>query len=146
MNKPNHKGFTLVELAIGLAVIAVLILSIAVGSGVLDSARVQSAGESVRTLRAAAENYIASGNLTYTGISIDNLKTSKFLPSGFSATGSNPWNGDFQVAVNASDSTQVDISLTTISQQTADRLDSLFANTASSTSYNTDSQIWTVTF
>ncbi len=43
-----------------------------------------------------------------------NLVSEGHLPAKFSVTGSNPWGGNYTVAVNASDATQVDITLTSV--------------------------------
>ena len=140
----SRKGFTLIELVLVIGIIAILIMAVGLTSGIRDNAKVNSAAQSVRALRSAAENYLAAGNMTYTGISISGLQTSGYLPNAFSATGSNPWGGNYTVAVNSSDSGKVDISLTSVASASATRLSSLFANSASSTSYS--STTWTITF
>jgi len=104
---------------------------------------VHSASESVKALRTAAESYIAAGNMTYTGITISGLQTLGYLPAAFSATGSNPWGGNFAIAPNT-DANKVDISLTGVSSSAATRLSALFANSAAATSYA--SSTWTITF
>lgn len=142
----NKKGFSLIELASVLAVIAILIVAVASGSGMRETARVQSAAESIRTLRGAAENYIASGNLTYTGMDIAALKSSSFLPSGFTGTGTNPFGGDYSIGPNATDATKFDVSLTAVTSSVDTKLTSLFNSQADSISYDGTSQTWTVTF
>ena len=116
----NKKGFSLVELAIGLAVVTTLIVAVSVSSGRRDSAKVQSAANSVRTLRTAAENYIANGSLNYSSVSISELQKNNLLPASFSGIASNPWGGDFSVTVNGSDSRKYDITLTAISKIQSD--------------------------
>lgn len=138
-------GFTLIELVLVISIIAVLIMAVGLTSGIRDNAKVNSAAQSVRTLRVAAENYIAAGNMTYTGITIAGLQTSGYLPANFSATGSNPWGGNYVIAAN-SDSSKVDISLTSVGSAQAARLSALFANSASATAYTSTSSTWTVTF
>jgi len=140
----SKNGFTLIELVLVISIIAILIMAVGLTSGIRDNAKVNSAAQSVRTLRAAAENYIAAGNMTYTGISISGLQTSGYLPAAFSATASNPWGGNYAIAANASDSSKVDISLTSVGSTQATRLSALFANSAASTTYS--STTWTVTF
>ena len=140
----TRNGFTLIELVLVVSIIAVLIMAIGLTGGIMDSAKVNSAAQSVRTLRAAAESYIASGNMTYTGISISGLQTLGYLPATFTATGSNPWGGNYTVAPNASSSSNVDISLTNVASADATRLSSLFANSCQATTYS--STTWTVTF
>ena len=145
MNKINKKGFSLVELAIGLAVVAVLILAVSVSSGIQDNARVQSAANSIRALRSAAENYLVSGKVNYAGVSVDALKTSKFLPDNFVVAGTNPWGGNFALVPN-SDATRFDISLLGLKQQDADRLSAYFAGSSSKTAFDASSGAWTATF
>lgn len=144
MLRKSKKGFTLIEIVITIAIIAVLISAIGVGAGVMGNAKINTAAQSVKQLHTAAASYIAAGNMTYTGISVAGLITSKFLPDGFSGTASNPWAGDYTVAVNASDSSKVDVSLTSVPADAATRLSALFKNSASATSYT--GTIWTATF
>lgn len=139
----EKKGFTLIELVLVISIVALLIMAVGLTGGVRENAKVHSAAESVRSLRTAAESYIAAGNMTYTGISIDGLKTSGYLPAGFSATGSNPWGGNYAVATNT-DTGKVDITLTSVTSASATRLSTLFANSAAATSYA--SETWTATF
>lgn len=139
----KERGFTLIELVMVISIAAILIMAVGLTSGVRENAKVHSAAESVKTLRAAAESYIAAGNMTYAGITIDGLKTSGYLPGGFSAAGSNPWGGNYAVAVN-SDPNKVDISLTSVSDAASTRLSVLFANSAAAANYA--SGTWTVTF
>ncbi|MGD0336324.1 MAG: type II secretion system protein [Candidatus Omnitrophota bacterium] len=139
----NKGGFTLIELVLVISIIALLIMAVGLTSGVRENAKVHSASESVRTLRAAAESYIAAGNMTYTGITISGLQTLGYLPASFSATGTNPWGGDYAVAPNT-DANKVDISLTGVSSSAAVRLSALFANSAAATNYA--SNTWTITF
>lgn len=146
MNKKiNKKGFSLVELSIGLAVVAILILAVSMSSGIQDNARVQSAANSVQSLRSAAENYLVSGKMSYTGISLDALKASRFLPDNFNATGTNPWGGNFVLAPN-SDTTRYDVSLSGLKQQDADKLTAYFVSNASKTVFNASAGTWTATF
>ena len=139
----SKKGFTLIELVLVISIVALLLMAIGLTSGVKENARVHAAAESVKSLRTAAESYIAAGNMTYTGIAIDGLQTAGYLPAGFSATGSNPWGGNYSIAAD-SDPNKVDISLTGVSTTASARLSSLFTNSASATNYA--SNTWTVTF
>lgn len=143
----KHKqGFSLVELAIGLAVITILILAISVSAGIRDNARVQSAANSIQSLRAAAENYLSNGNLNYSGMSIDVLKDANLLPASFNAANANPWGGGFSIIPNASDATRFDIVLTSLNQPQADKLTNYFNNSAAAASYDSASTSWSVTF
>lgn len=139
----KRSGFTLIELVLVISIVALLIMAVGLTSGVRENAKVHSAAESVKTLRTAAESYIAAGSMTYTGITISGLQTSGYLPAAFSATGSNPWGGNYAVAPNT-DANKVDISLTGVSSTAAARLTALFANSAAATNYT--SSTWTVTF
>ena len=139
----NKSGFTLIELVLVISIVALLLMAIGLTSGVRENARVHAAAESVKTLRTASESYIAAGNMTYAGITIAGLQTAGYLPASFSATGSNPWGGNYSISVN-SDPNKVDISLTGVSTIASARLSSLFTNSASATSYASDT--WTVTF
>lgn len=139
----NRSGFTLIELVLVISIVALLIMAVGLTSGVRENAKVHSAAESVKSLRTAAESYIAGGNMTYTGITVSGLQTSGYLPAGFSATGSNPWGGNYAIVPNT-DANKVDISLTAVSSSAAARLSALFANSAAATNYA--SSTWTVTF
>jgi len=139
----NKGGFTLIELVLVISIVAVMIMAVGLTSGVRENAKVHSASESVKSLRTAAESYIASGNMTYSGITISGLQSLGYLPASFNATGSNPWGGNYAVAPNT-DTGKVDISLTGVGNSAASRLSALFANSAATTSYS--SSTWTVTF
>ena len=139
----NRGGFTLIELVLVISIVALLIMAVGLTSGVRENAKVHSASESVKALRTAAESYIAAGNMTYTGITIAGLQTSGYLPASFSATGSNPWGGNYAIVPNT-DTNKVDISLTGVSSAAATRLSALFANSATATNYA--SNTWTITF
>ena len=136
----------MVELAIGLAVVTILVLAISMSSGMRDSARVQSAANSVRTLRAAAENYLAIGKMNYAGMTVDVLKTEKLLPDNFTGAKTNPWGGDFVVAANAANNVRFDISLGGLSQADGDKLTAYFNNSANAAVYDAGKSTWTVTF
>lgn len=139
----KERGFTLIELVLVIGIIALLIMSVGLTSGIRETAKLHSAAESVKTIRAAAEGRLAAGNMTYTGVSVDVLKTAGLLPANFTAAGSNPWGGDYTVAANT-DPNKVDISLTAVSEAASTRLSALFSNSAAATSYA--SETWTATF
>ena len=142
----NRAAFSLLELSLALAVIVILLLALAQGGGIRNQARVMTAAESIRTLRTAAEGFISGGNLTYTGVSLTELKNKNLLPGGFSGTGSNPWGGNYNIAVNAGDATKVDITVTAVPDDAGAQLNTLFKNSAGSTSYDAGTDIWTGTF
>ena len=146
MRRKNNKGFSLVELAIGLAVITVLILAVSMSSGIRDTARQQSAVDSVQALRSASESYLASGKLNYASVSFTELKNGNFLPANFNASGTNPWGGNFTLGVNSSNNTRVDITLTSVASADNTKLTTFFNNIALNTSYDTTGKTWTATF
>ena len=142
----NNRGFSLVELAIGLAVITILILAVSVASGIRDNARIQSAANSIQTLRSAAENFVTNGNLNYANLTVAALQTANLLPAGFDASASNPWGGSFSVGPNASDNTRFDIALSSLHQTQAAKLSGYFQNSAGASNYDATQTTWTVTF
>ncbi len=142
----NKRGFTLIEIALALGILAILIVSVAQARGLSDQARVMAAAESIRTLRGAAESYISGGNMTFSGVSVAALKTNNRLPAGFSATGSNRWGGNYNIAANSGDNTKVDIGLTSVPANAGTQLSSQFQNSAGSTNYDSSSNTWTATF
>jgi prepilin-type N-terminal cleavage/methylation domain-containing protein len=142
----NNNGFSLVELAIAIAVITILILAIAASAGMRDNARIQSASNSVQTLRSAAENYLSGGQLDYTGMDIEALKTAQLLPTAFSGTSSNSFGGNFSIGPDASDATHFQIALSALNQSQANKLTSIFQNNATSSSYDATNKIWAVIF
>ncbi len=144
--KHRCSGFSLVELAIGLAVITVLILTVSLSSGIRENARVQSASQSINSLRNAAENYLAAGNLNYTGMTLAVLKTNNFLPTAFTGTLANPWGGNFTVVPNAANNTRVDIALTAVPAVEGGKLNTYFTNSANVATYDATNKTWTATF
>ncbi len=145
MKRIEQKGFSLIELAIGLAVVSVLILAVSVSSGIQDNARVQSAANSVRSLHLAAENYLVSGKVNYTGVSVDALKVASFLPNNFNASGSNPWGGNYSL-VPSNDNSHVEVSLSGVKAQDAVKLSAYFASSSSQTVFDSSAGVWTATF
>lgn len=131
----NTKGFSLVELAIGLAVITVLILAVSLSSGLRNNARIQSAAQSVHTLRSAADGYLSTGKLNYSGLSMATLKSQNLLPSNFNPKGANPWGGDYVIAANSNNS-QFDITLTAVPKDESGRIISYFQSNAANTTYD----------
>ncbi len=142
----NKKGFSLVELALGIAVIAILILGIVASAGIRDNARVHAAANSIQTLRSAAEGYLSSGNLNYANLNFTALQTANLLPAAFNPASSNPFGGSFSIGPDPADNTHFLISLSSLNQTHANRLTSFFNNSASSTNYNASQSTWTVIF
>ena len=134
------------ELAIAVGLIAILVGVVAAGGGMMGRVRVQRETEAVDNLRLASQNYLTPPNLTYTGISIAALKTAGLLPNSFSSTASNGFGGDYSVAVNAADSTKVDIALASVPAGAATDLTNAFKAKADSTVYDASTKLWKVTF
>ena len=145
--KRNKRGFTLVEIAFVLVIITVLLLVIGpAAKGMFENGRVSSAAQSVETLRNAAAQYLAGGNVTYASVSVTALKTGNLLPTNFIAAGSNPFGGNYSLAANGTDNTKVDIILTNIPLNAGTKLNAYFANKADSLNYDSTLSTWTATF
>ena len=142
----NNKGFSLIELAIGIAVVTILILGVAASGGIRDNARIQAAAGSVRTLRSAAENYLSNGNLNFSGLSVAALQSTNLLPINFDPTNSNPWGLSFGIAPNSSDNTRFDITMNVPKKSQADKLSTYFKSSAASSAYDESKATWTATF
>ena len=140
----NKKGFSLIELAIGVALLAVLVGAVVAGSGMMPKMKVQRESDTVNSLRTAAQNYLTASQTTYTGVSITVLKTAGYLPN-FNSTGTNQWAGNYTVAVNGTTATSVDISLTNVPDAATGTL--LTNNFPSAVcTYTASTKTWTATF
>jgi prepilin-type N-terminal cleavage/methylation domain-containing protein len=144
--KMNNRGFSLMELAIAVGLIAILMGVVAAGGGMMAKCRVQRETEAVDNLRIASQNYLTPPNLTYTGISVAALKTAGLLPNSFDPAGANGFGGDYSVEVNSTDNTKVDIALADVPTDAATSLSSAFNAKADSTTYDNTSKLWTATF
>ena len=144
--KSNQSGFTMIELAIAFAVIAVVLLAVIPGAGLLNSGKIHSAARTIHTLEVGSKSYLAAGNTNYTGISLTTLKTANHIPNGF--TGNGPWgSGAYTIAANAGDSSLVDVALTEVPATEGATLITLFTNTAASVPvYDAATNTLTLTF
>ena len=140
------RGKQQIALAIGLAVITVLILSISLSSGLRNNARVQSAAQSIQALRSAAESYVSAGHLNYNGLSIATLKANNLLPANFDNSSANPWGGAYLVAANANNNTMFDIALTAVPKEDSPKLAAYFQNNASAVNFDESKGEMVVTF
>lgn len=144
MNKRN--AFTLLELSIVLAIIGILIVGVVgISSGLRQTAFITEAAQNINALHGSANQYLAIGNTNFTGISITALQTANLLPAGFSGTATNPWGGNYSVAANASDSSKIDIQLTSVPTNAGNKLVTMFGNSAAATP-TFSSGTFTVTF
>ncbi|MBF0619836.1 MAG: prepilin-type N-terminal cleavage/methylation domain-containing protein [Candidatus Omnitrophica bacterium] len=146
MKRLNNKGFSLMELAITVGLMAVLVGVVAAGGGMMAKCRVQREAEAIESLRVAAQNYLSSQNLTFSGISITALKTAGLLPANFDPLKANSFGGDYTVAANAADNTRVDIALANVSDTAGTELINVFKAKANATTYDKASKLWTATF
>ncbi len=144
--KTRNKGFSLMELAIAVGLIAILVGVVAAGGGMMGRVRVQRETEAIDNLRLASHNYLTPPNLTYSSISIAALKTEGLLPNNFDPSGANGFGGDYAVSVNSSDNTRVDISLANVPSDAATDLTHAFNAKAEAISYDTVNKQWTATF
>ena len=142
----RNKGFSLMELAIAVGLIAILVGVVAAGGGMMARCRIQRETDAVDSLRVASQNYLTPPNLTYAGISITALKTAGLLPNSFNAAASNAFGGDYTVAANTVDSTKVDIALASVPANAATDLTNAFKAKADSTTYDAASKLWKGTF
>lgn len=142
----NKKGFSLVEMAIALGLIALLVGVVSAGGGMMGRTRVQRENKAVENLWLASQNYLSIRNLTYTGISVTALKTLNLLPSTFEPLAANSYGGDYSIGANPVDPTRVDISLANIPVSVAGDLSDSFKGKAESTSYDAGNKVWKGTF
>jgi prepilin-type N-terminal cleavage/methylation domain-containing protein len=142
----DQRGFSLVELSIALGLVAVLLSVVTAGGGMIAKSRVHREMEAVDGIHLAAQNYLTMQNLTYSGISIQALKTAGLLPSNFDPVKSNAFGGDYSVNANADDTAKVDIVLANIPESAGASLSATFRNKAELTSYDKGSKVWKATF
>lgn len=89
-------GFTLVELAIVIALGGLLMLAVVkFGSTTVDGGKVGKTLDQVRQIAAASISW-QSGRFNYNGITLAGLETERYLPAGFGALG-NPFGGAYAV-------------------------------------------------
>ncbi len=144
--KRYNRGFSLMELAISVGLIAVLVGVVAAGGGMMNKCRVQREVQAVDNLRLAAQNYLTGPSLTYQGISIAALKAAGLLPNNFDPDGSNSFAGDYMVSANEADNTRVEVALANIPSAVGAELTNAFRAKADATSYDTATKVWTGTF
>ena len=135
--KKKQKGFTLVELLVAIAIGAVFSLwaynsiSAATGKG-----NVGRAADVVTTVAAAAVEW-RSLRPNFTGVSMTVLANMDLIPDSLGVgTGTNPWGGNYGIAVNGTNSGQFDITITGITDagqmaSLEDKLDQAIGNNAS---------------
>ncbi len=142
----SNKGFSLMELAISIGLIAVLLGVVAAGGGMMNKCRIQREVQAVDNLRLAAQNYISGQNLTYAGVTVASLKTGGYLPANFDPLKSNSFGGDYTVTPNGSDNTKIDIVLANVPALAATALSDTLSAKAEATAYDNTSKVWKATF
>jgi prepilin-type N-terminal cleavage/methylation domain-containing protein len=99
VSKRNQRGFTLLEIAIVLAIIVVLSAVILAGQGFIGTSRVSSGARFVDTIRQASQGFAKRQNLgaSFVGLSRDALVANNLI----SDTTQTPWGQtDFIVGPN----------------------------------------------
>ena len=141
----QKKGFTLIELVMVLMLIAILAGVVTVYSkGTIRHTKEKATLESIDQLQKAAIEWSATQTPpTYTGISIDAIKASNFLPQGF--TGVNPFGGALTVAASSSDASKVVVTATAVPSDAGPNLVNIFTQRTDSVSYDAGSQTLQVT-
>jgi len=116
----KQRGFTLIEVGIALAIGLVIIMGVArsiqVNQEKLDASK---AVQDIQAILVAAVDYRA-GRTDYKGISFENMLLSTDIvgtTAGSLGVGTNPWGGDYTVAVNPDNARQVDIGMTKLSRE-----------------------------
>jgi prepilin-type N-terminal cleavage/methylation domain-containing protein len=146
MRKKNNKGFSLVELAMAMGLMAVLVGVVAAGGGMMTKSRVQREVDSIEGLRLATQNYLSSSSLTFTGVSVTELKNKGLVPATFDPLKANSFGGDYSVSANTADSTRVDIALALIPEDVGTSLSGAFKGRAEAIAYDKTTKIWKATF
>ena len=142
----SNKGFSLIEIAIGILIISMLVGSITAVAGMITKAKVQHETDTVNALVSAAHNYLNVSQTTYSGVTLAVLQSDNYLSSALNITSGNSWGGSYTVAPNATVNTSVDITLGNIPDAaTATLLTTNFQSLATCV-YNTSALTWTATF
>ena len=142
----KNKGFSFMELAISVGLIAVLVSVVAAGGGMMNKCRLQREAQAVESLRLASQNYLSGKNLTYAGVSVAALKNAGLLPNNFDPAQANSFGGDYTVAANEQDNTKVDITLASVPASAGTELNDVFKSRADAISYDQTGRVWKATF
>ncbi len=142
----SNKGFSLIEIAIGVVLLGILVSSVLVGGGMQTKMKVQHESDTVTTLVTAAHNYLSASQTTFTGVSMATLQAATYVPASFNAVNGNSWGGAYSVAANAADSTKVDISIVGVPDQTTATLLTNNFSTQAACAYNAGNKTWVATF
>ena len=141
----NQKGFTIIEMVIALVIISVILLVVVpLGQTAMDNSRIANAIASIKAIQTASVEWANDNGGQYTGITFAQLAAG-YLPAQFSSTSTDPWNGDYQVNVDANSSTMLDIALTGVPAAPAVKLTTALTKiSAIAPSYTASSGTWTI--
>ena len=114
MKRLNNKGFSMVELAVGILVLTILTGIVLGGMGLIAKGQVQRETSNIENLLIAAKAGRSATTFDYTGMTITTLITGGQLPSAFNPISTNSWGGNYTLAVNGSDAGKIDIGLTAV--------------------------------
>jgi prepilin-type N-terminal cleavage/methylation domain-containing protein len=143
----NKKGFTLLELIVVMVIITIIASQvIASFKGASDNGRIAAALNSIKAIQTAAMSYFNNNGGSCSGISVATLVSGNYLPGMFTGTNANPWNGNYNIAVNPNNTTQFNLSMTSIPQADATALNNALQNSAQAVNYVASSSTWTGTF
>jgi len=143
----NKNGFTLLELIVVMVIITIIASQvIASFKGASDNGRVAAALNSIKAIQTAAMSYFNGNGGSCSGISVASLVSGNYLPGTFTGTNANPWGGNYVVAVNPSNNSQFDLSMTNIPSSAAGPLNNALQNSAQAVNYASSSSTWTGTF
>lgn len=126
-------GFTLVELLLVVAALAILLAALAPGAGVLDTARAGRTRQELDTLRTAAERWLERGHTDYASVSLAALKSEGLLPAGW--TGETAWGGTYTIGPDT-DVTKLAVTATGLPDAVATRLAAQLAAAGWTTAVN----------
>ena len=124
----NNKGFTIIEMVIALVIISVILLVVVpMGQAATDNSRIANAIASVKAIQTAAVQWANENGGVYTNITFGGLTGAVagapvYLPAQFSGVSTNPWGGNYTIAVDPNNSEMVDISLTAVPATSAAKL------------------------
>ena len=113
-------------MVIAMVIISVILLVVVpLGQAATDNSRIANAIASIKAIQTAAVEWASDNGGQYTNIAFTgngSMVTTGYLPANFNPTGTNPWNGDYQIAVDANDPETVDITLTNVPSSAGNKL------------------------
>lgn len=126
----KQKGLTFIELTISIAIGLTIIIAVVAGvRNILISSEVSGAVTDVNYIVQGAVGY-RTNTSSYTGVSMAVLNASQYLPTIIGGgVGANPWGGNYTIAVNGSDASKMDITITNVPAGVSTRLESIMEPT-----------------